>query len=144
MFETLYRYSRVLVRHLEGPAAEERDRFVTHCVEAGAARESVLHLASELLLVAQRLDIDGIRAVTPEEIGSAADRWVRHQRRHGRIRTARFSRQRFVQVASDWLRFLGRLEAAPVTRGAGAELVLQQASLRFERFAFGVEGADHA
>ena len=39
MFETLYRYSRVLVRHLEGPAAEERDRFVTHCVEAGAARE---------------------------------------------------------------------------------------------------------
>jgi site-specific recombinase XerD len=120
MFETLYRYSRVLVRHLEGPAAEERDRFVTHCVEAGAARESVLHLASELLLVAQRLDIDGTRAVTPEEIGSAA---VRHQRRHGRIRTARFSRQRFVQVATDWLCFLGRLEAAPVTRGAGAELV---------------------
>ena len=52
MFETLYRYSRVLVRHLEGPAAEERDRFVTHCVEEAAARESGLHLASELLLVA--------------------------------------------------------------------------------------------
>ena len=46
MFETLYRYSRVLVRHLEGPAAEERDRFVTHCVEGAAARESGLHLAT--------------------------------------------------------------------------------------------------
>jgi integrase/recombinase XerD len=96
MFETLYRYPRVLVRHLDGPAAEERDRFVAHCVAAGAARESVLHLASELLLVAQRLDIDSTRAITPEEIGSAADRWVRHQRRNGRISTARYSRQRFV------------------------------------------------
>jgi integrase/recombinase XerD len=35
MFETLYRYSRVLVRHRNGPAAEERDRFVTHCVRGG-------------------------------------------------------------------------------------------------------------
>lgn len=134
MFETLYRYSRVLVRHLDGPAAEERDRFVTHCVEAGAARDSVLHLASELLLVAQRLDIDGTRAITPEEIWSAADRWVRHQRRYGRIRTARFSRQRFVQVATDWLRFLGRLEAAPVTHGAGSDLVDEFATyMRMER-----------
>ena len=134
MFETLYRYSRVLVRHLDGPAAEERDCFVTHCVEAGAARDSVLHLASELLLVARRLDIDGTRLITPEEIGSAADRWVRHQRRHGRIRTARFSRQKFVQVATDWLRFLGRLQAVPVTRGAGADLVDEFAAyMRLER-----------
>ena len=134
MFETLYRYSRVLVRHLEGPAAEERDRFVTHCVEAGAARESVLRLASDLLLVAQRLDVHGTRTIAPEEIGLAADRWVRHQRRLGRIRTARFSRQRFVQVATDWLRFLGRLEATPVMRGAGAELVDEFAAyMRLER-----------
>ena len=132
MFETLYRYSRVLVRHLEGPAAEERDRFVTHCVEEGAARESGLHLASELLLVAQRMDIDGTRAITREEIRSAADRWVRHQRRHGRIRTARFSRQRFVQVATDWLRFLGRLEAAPVPRGVDADLVDEFAAYMHE------------
>jgi hypothetical protein len=101
MFEILYRYPRVLARHLDAPAAEERDRFVTHCAETGAARESVLHLASELLLVAQRLDIDGTRAIKPEEICSAADRWVRHQRRHDRIKTARFRRQRFVQVATD-------------------------------------------
>ena len=134
MFETLYRYSGVLVRHLEGPAAEERDRFVTHCVESGAARDSVLRRASDLLLVAQRLDIDGAGAIGPEEIGAAADRWVRHQRRHGRIRTARFSRQKFVQVATDWLRFLGRLEATPRKRGAGAELLDEFAAyMRLER-----------
>lgn len=134
MFETLYQYSRVLVRHLEGPAAEERDRFVAHCAATGAARESVLHLASELLLVARHLDTGGTRTITPEEIGSAADRWVRHQRRQHRISTARYSRQRFVQVATDWLRFLGRLEAASVTRGAGADLVDEFAAyMRLER-----------
>ena len=123
MFETLYRYSRVLVRHLDGPAAEERDRFLTHVAATGSAHESLLHLGSELLPVAQRLDVSGTRTITPEMIAWAADRWVRHQRRLGHISTARYSRQRFVQVATDWLRFLGRFEAAPVRRGAGADVV---------------------
>jgi len=134
MFETLYRYSRVLARHLEGPAAEERDRFVAHFASGGAARESVLHMASELLVVAQRLDLSGVRAITSGEIGSAADRWVRHQRRHRHISAARYSRQRFVQVATDWLRFLGRLESPAVTRRAGADLVDEfAAQMRVER-----------
>lgn len=123
MFETLYRYSRVLARHLDGPAAEERDRFVAHFAASGAASESVSHLASELLVVAQRLDLSGTRAVKPQEIAAAADRWIRHQRRLGRISTARYSRQRFVQVATDWMRFMGRLQLPPVPRAPGAELV---------------------
>ncbi len=134
MFETLYRYSQVLVRHLEGPAAEERDRFVTDFVESGAARESALHLASELLLVAQRLDVGGAKAISAREIAAAADRWVRHQQRRGRIRTSHFSRRRFVQVATDWLRFLGRLEIVPATPLAGANFVSEFAAfMRLER-----------
>jgi site-specific recombinase XerD len=134
MFETIYRYSRVLVRHLEGPAAEERDRFIAHCAARGAAQQSLRQLASELLVVAERLDISGTRAITPEAIEAAADRWVRRQRREGRISTARYSRQRFVQVATDWLRFLGQLHVVPVKRGADADLVDEfAASMRVER-----------
>jgi len=55
MFATLFRYSRVLDRHLAGPSVEERDRFLSHCAGTGAARESLLHLASELLVVARRI-----------------------------------------------------------------------------------------
>ena len=121
MFETLYRYSRVVARHLDGPAAEERDRFVAHFAASGAARDSVVNLAGVLLGVAQRLDVSGTRAVTPEEIESAADRWVRHHRRHGRNISAD-RRQRFVQVATDWLRFMGRL-LLPTDSGAGTDLV---------------------
>lgn len=67
MFENLYRYSRVLARHLDGPAAEERDRSVANFAASGATRDSVSNLASEFLVVAQRLDVSGTRAVTPEE-----------------------------------------------------------------------------
>jgi integrase/recombinase XerD len=122
MFENLYRYSRVLARHLDGPAAEERDRFVAHFAASGATRDSVSNLASELLVVAQCLDISGTRAVTPKEVASVADHWVRYHRRHGRsISSGR--RQRFVQVATDWLRFMGRLQLPPAQPGAGTDLI---------------------
>jgi integrase/recombinase XerD len=122
MFENLYRYSRVLARHLDGPAAEERDRFVAHFAASGATRDSVSNLASELLVVAQRLDVSGTRGVALEEVASVADRWVRHHRRRGRsISPGR--RQRFVQVATDWLRFMGRLQLPSAKPGAGADLI---------------------
>ncbi|SEB22691.1 site-specific integrase [Variovorax sp. YR216] len=122
MLETLFRNSRVLARHLDGPAAEERDCFVAHFAASGATRDSVANLASELLVVAQRLDDSGTRNRTPEEVASVADRWVRHHRRRGRS-ISPDRRQRFVQVATDWLRFLGRLQLPPSKPGAGTDLV---------------------
>jgi integrase/recombinase XerD len=134
MFETLFRYPRVLARHLAGPSVEARDEFLVHCAQAGAARESLLHLASELLLVARRIDISGTTAITLHTVEVAADGWVRHQRRHQRIRDPRFCRQRFVQVATDWLRFLARLEATPEKLCANADLVDEFADyMRLER-----------
>lgn len=122
MLETLFRYSRVLARHLDGPAAEERDCFVAHFAASGAKRDSVANLASELLVVAQHLDVSGTRSVAPAEVASVADRWVRHHRQRGRsISPGR--RQRFVQVATDWLRFMGRLQLPPSKPGAGTDLV---------------------
>ncbi|MDO8770605.1 MAG: tyrosine-type recombinase/integrase [Burkholderiaceae bacterium] len=122
MFENMYRYARVMARHLDGPAAEERDRFVAHFAASGATRDSVSNLASALLVVARRLDISGTSAVTPEEVASVADRWVQYHRRRGRsISPGR--RQRFVQVATDWLRFMGRLQLQPAKSGAGTDLI---------------------
>src|SRR5271157_6646784 len=85
MIESLFRYPRVLARHLAGPSVEARDRFLAHCAHAGAARESLLRLARELLLVARRIDISGTRAIAPQEVETAADGWVRYQRRRHRI-----------------------------------------------------------
>jgi len=134
MIESLFRYPRVLDRHLAGPSVEARDRFLAHYAHAGAARESLLRLARELLLVARRIDISGTRAIALQEVEAAADGWVRYQRRHHRISDPKFCRQRFVQVATDWLCFLERLEATPETPGADADLVDEFAAyMRLER-----------
>jgi len=134
MFGTLFRYQRVLARHRDGPSAEERERFLAHCAQAGAARKSLLQLAGELLLVARRIDVAGATAIGLHDVEVAADGWVRYQRRRHRIRDPRFSRQRFIQVATAWFRFLSRLSMTPDSRGAHADLVDEFANyMRLER-----------
>lgn len=123
MFDTLFRYPSVLARHRDGPSARERECFLIYCASEGATRQTLLGLASELLLVARRINLGDDRSIDLQEVKAACERWVRHQRRHRRIRDARFCRQRFVQTATHWLRFLGRLEQPPEKPAVFADLI---------------------
>jgi integrase/recombinase XerD len=123
MFDTLFQYPCVLARHRDGPLAQERECFLIDCASAGATRQTLLRLASELLLVARQIDLSDDRPIDLREVEAACERWVRHQRRHRRIRDPRFCRQRFVQTATQWLRFLGRLEQPPEKAPAFTHLV---------------------
>ena len=123
MFDTLFHYPSVLARHRDGPSAQERECFLIHCASAGATRQTLLHLASELLLVARQIKLSDDRSINLQEVEAACERWVRHQRRRGRIRDPRFCRQRFVQTATHWLRFLGRLEQPPEKPAVFADLI---------------------
>ncbi len=51
--------------------------------------------------------------ITRLEIETAAGKWVRHQRRRRRGGRGEWSRRLFVQVATDWLRFLELLAVLP-------------------------------
>ena len=55
MFETLFKYPRVLARHREGPVADARERFLVHCAEQGLAQESLLRTAREVLIIAEHI-----------------------------------------------------------------------------------------
>jgi integrase/recombinase XerD len=110
MFNTLYRYPSVVARHCEGPSAPERERFLIHCANEGMAQATLLQLAPEMLVIARRINIEGGRFIDAAEVEDAGDRWIRYQRRHHRIRGSRFSRERFIQTATAWLRFLGQLQ----------------------------------
>jgi integrase/recombinase XerD len=123
MFDALFHYPRVLARHCNGPSTQDRDRFLAHCANGGAAQETLLRLAPELLLIARRIDLSGNRSVPFEEVEAAADRWVGYQRRHHRIRRSKYSRERFIQTAKAWLRFLGRLQQPEQTPPAFADLI---------------------
>jgi integrase/recombinase XerD len=110
MFETLFQYPAIVARHRRGPFAEARERFLTHCASQGLARATLQHYAQELLVVAERIDITISEAIGSSAIEAAADGWAREQQQRQRICGLRWSRALFVQMATDWLRFLRRLD----------------------------------
>jgi integrase/recombinase XerD len=113
MFDVLFTYPKIRVRHQTAPGAAERERYLTHCLSQGLARGTLLRIARELLVVAERLDVSGGNEITRREVEEAARNWVRHQRRRGRTGGGEWSRRLFMQVATDWLRFLELLVVSP-------------------------------
>jgi hypothetical protein len=103
----------------------ERERYLQHCTDQGMSRASVIQQANELLVIVQRLDLAADDLITHEQIAAAATRWACYQRRRGRCRGLRWPRERFMQVAKDWLRFLGRLQVCAPEPCAGAQWIEQ-------------------
>ena len=110
MLEKLFKYSTVLARHRNAPLFEEREHYLVHRAKEGCAHGTLLRIARELFQVVHILNIPSTSKVTPEQIRKASDRWARQQCRHGRAYTLKWPRDLFVQVATEWLRFLGRLD----------------------------------
>lgn len=123
MLEKLFNYPAVLVRHKKAPLFEERDRYLAYRAEDGCAHETLLRIARELLQIVRELNIPSTSNVMPEQIRAAADRWARKQCRRGRAHTLKWSRELFIQVATEWLRFLGRLDELAIEPPSFAGLI---------------------
>ena len=123
MLEKLFNYPAVLARHRKAPLFEERDRYLAYRAADGCAHETLLRIARELLQVVYVLNIPSTGNVTPEHIRTAANRWARQQCRRGRAHTLKWPRDLFVQVATEWLRFLRRLDEFAVEPPSFAGLI---------------------
>jgi site-specific recombinase XerD len=99
-----------VTRHRAGPFVEARERYLNHCVRQGLAGATLQRYARELLVIADRIDITSGEAIGLPTIEVAADKWARQQRQKQRVQDLRWSRQLFVQTATSWLHFLGRLQ----------------------------------
>jgi site-specific recombinase XerD len=77
-------------------------------------------IAARLLVISQRINVDIDGHFTDLQIQAAAAQWKRYQRRRGRSH-GRKARQRFIQIASDWLCFLGRLPTPEPEQFVGVE-----------------------
>src|SRR5438552_16978173 len=100
MFDQLFRYGKIIDRHRQAPFVIGRERLLQNCAEQGMAKTTLTSLATELLVVVQRIDLTATnKPVTSQQIHAAAVRWARHQCRQGRSHGLRWSRERFVQVA---------------------------------------------
>jgi site-specific recombinase XerD len=100
VFQTLYPTPAACRRHSDGPFADERDRYLRHCADFGATRGSLRQKGNELLWFAHHLGsqaTDGIDLEKLQEI--AAERQS--------ICKGHTARQRLINTARPWLRFLG-------------------------------------
>jgi integrase/recombinase XerD len=110
VFETLFKYPRVVARHRAGPSVAARERFLKHGIGQGLAGATWLRHARELLVIAERIDIAAGDTIGLPAIETAADCWDREQHDRHRAKAVGWSRKLFVQTATHWLHFLGRLE----------------------------------
>jgi integrase/recombinase XerD len=109
MFEKLFKRPSTIARQLKAPLASERASYLRQCAEDGAAPETLLRIARELVVVARELDLASGHLVTPTAVDAAAEHWAKQQKRRHRAQTLRWSRLLFRQTAIAWLSYLGRL-----------------------------------
>jgi hypothetical protein len=72
MFGDLFVYPKVLARHRAGPSADARERFLAHCAGYRAVRGPLLRLANELLVVAERIDVNSGFSQNPRSDGGTS------------------------------------------------------------------------
>ena len=123
MFEKLFKLPAVISRHQNEAFAEERRRYLLHCVQQGYAPTTLHVMADDLFWVARKLRRCPKLRVTPEQIKKAAQDWSERERFCGHMLNKRWTSARFVRVAKKWLRFLGHL-VEPVDRIPFAHLLM--------------------
>jgi site-specific recombinase XerD len=127
MFEQLFKRPHALLRHRNGPLAEERRRYLAHCAEQQMSRRTLRRTATYILIVAKALrlaDRPG-ELVTRAEIEAKADRWANRHPKPPAMREAHRSWRRFTGSAIRWLTFLGRLQPPSAAPRPYAEHVAQ-------------------
>jgi integrase/recombinase XerD len=112
MFERLFQRPSALNRHVNGPLAEERRRFLCHRADQGIGLTGLHVLAHYLLACTHYLrlaDRPG-EAIAYAEVEEQATVWANRPSHSLNTQRRRSSRGEFLRHACAWLRFLGRLQ----------------------------------
>lgn len=125
MFDQIFERSDALRRQLAGLLREERLAYLHHRAEQGAPRSTLRKLAQYLLVITERLNLRRQGTVTTAQIERAADQWASRQVQHHKIKGgfSRKSKSCFICVATNWVRFLGRLQSPETRPHCFAQLV---------------------
>lgn len=121
MFEVLFRHPRHISRHREGPWADARERYLVHCAQYGAARNTLMYFARQLLIIAQYLDVASGRTITLQEVEAAAQKRMQTQQSPDGVYDQSKAEKELIRVATAWLRFLGCLQIPGKDIGPFAE-----------------------
>ena len=113
MFDRLFSRQAVVARHRNAPHATDRECFLTQCMDEGYSLSMLRKIAWQLLVIASTVDLRN-RTLTVDEIAHAASRPIRVIRHRDASGASPSDTQKlFVNVATKWLGYLGRLEPEP-------------------------------
>ena len=113
MFDYIFQRPWYIARHKQAPLLDERSRFLSHLSDLGFTRPHLATVASELLVIIGMLNLKDSGLVSAQDIRQAAQQWAQRPRIE-KTKGTKSSRDHFVNVATKWLRFMGRLASPPL------------------------------
>ncbi|MGH8437317.1 MAG: tyrosine-type recombinase/integrase [Pseudomonas sp.] len=130
MFDQLFKRATTVARHTEAPLYSERVRYLEHLQDHQVARKTLVRCAAYMLCIGAEFRWRLPDSVASARINVMANRWgARHVANPTRT-DGQASRTVFVSTATNWLRFIGKLQA-PVVKQPGTLQI--EAYARFMR-----------
>jgi integrase/recombinase XerD len=135
MFDRLFQDPCTLARQRNGPLAEDRRRYLSHCSEQQMSRRTLRDIALYTLVVAEALRLAERpgESITRAEIEAEADRWFNRRPEPARMRQNRHLRIYFTGHVVRWLTFLGRSQPSATVQQPDADRVTKFADSLRER-----------
>lgn len=109
MFDQLFTQPSVVARHANAPFAEERVRYLVYCKQRGDTHATLLLKARELLWIARKLQKYPSLEISMAQLWGVTGHWGDRESACGQKLNKRWTRRRFIDVATAWLRYLGHL-----------------------------------
>jgi integrase len=109
MFDQLAKRSNRLWVYATGRFAEERCSFLCYLSSRGHSRLTLQNVNRLLLVIAERVNVRQRKPITERQIARAAKDWVEKScAPSSTTETREIQTRRFVSVATNWFRFLGK------------------------------------
>ena len=123
MFEELFTRPAAIEQYHTAPLADDRLRYLVHCAECGARRETLSKIAIDQLCLVRLLDLQVDETVSRPQLEAASKAPSRPGwRLHPRPASLHI-RKRFIGHTTRWMCFLGRLEETEKERHPHADEV---------------------
>jgi site-specific recombinase XerD len=125
MFNQIFKYPRVIERHLAAPLAEQRQNYLNYRALRGISTTTLNNEAVYLLAIIDCLGLQAEGNVSLVDIEEAADRWIKRPYQPHCKKDFSATKRKFIFAAKRWLTFLGRLERQPITPCPEAHLLAE-------------------
>ena len=107
----------LLARYAHLPMAEERQQFLQHKLDEGSSWSSLRQLGIYIAAAVSRMQLTSESRLTPKAIDIATKAWANREPHASRLTDPQQVQRRFRVIATDWFRFLGRLDEPPILEG---------------------------